>query len=51
MLFNITLCFLNTKHMMAAGSTQVIAIEMAIPVGLLAARNLVGRAVRLPQWL
>ncbi len=49
MLFNITLCFLNTKHMMAAGSTQVIAIEMAIlAVGLLAARNLVGEgAVRL----
>ncbi len=44
-LFNLTLCFLSTKHVMAAGSTQVIAIEMAIIMAtLLAARNLVGEA-------
>ena len=45
MLFNVVLCFLSTKHLMAANSTQIIAIEMAILLaGLLAARNLVGEA-------
>jgi len=43
-LFNLLLCFLNTKHLMSVGSTQVIAIESAVLLaGLLAARNLMGR--------